>query len=76
MAGDRHICLIALSISDIHPRAGVGRCPLRMILAVAGDGSGPIIGEEDRPNGLYSSAYSEVAYMTHQTCSYASVLPE
>lgn len=44
------MCLIARSISDMHPRAGVGRCPVRMMLAVAGDGSGPIVGDEERAN--------------------------
>ena len=50
MAGVRHICLIARSISVMHPKAGVGRWPVRMMLAVAGDGSGPIVGEEDMPS--------------------------
>ena len=57
MAGVRHICLIARSISVMHPRAGVGRWPVRMMLAVAGDGSGPIVGEEDMPSRVMKGKY-------------------
>ena len=46
------IALIAFSISPIIPNVGVGRCPERMIEAVVIDGSGPIIGEEERPASI------------------------
>jgi hypothetical protein len=47
MAGVRDRARIALSISIIIPRAGWGRWPERMMLAVVIDGSGPTSGEDD-----------------------------
>lgn len=47
MAGVRDRARIALSISIMIPKAGWGRWPERMILAVVIDGSGPASGEDD-----------------------------
>jgi hypothetical protein len=47
MAGVRDRARIALSISIIIPKAGEGRWPERMMLAVVIDGSGPTSGEDD-----------------------------
>jgi hypothetical protein len=47
MAGVRDRARIALSISIIIPKAGWGRWPERMMLAVVIDGSGPTNGEDD-----------------------------
>jgi hypothetical protein len=47
MAGVRDRARMALSISVMIPKAGCGRCPERMMLAVVIDGSGPASGEDD-----------------------------